>query len=121
MVGKPSVGFTECRGLGRGPGAFDDFAMVVADELDGARGIALGDGVDDLQPRAVQRSRDPSPVLDVSQTVLYIVRLPPAQLPSIPSTEFDVIESRGPIQFENPLQSRLTVVRSDDTIERTTW
>jgi len=53
--------------------------------------------------------------------VLYIVRLPPAQLPSIPSTEFDVIESRGPIQFENPLQSRLTVVRSDDTIERTTW
>lgn len=94
MVGKPSVGFTECRGLGRGPGAFDDFAMVVADELDGARGIALGDGVDDLQPRAVQRSRDPSPVLDVSQTVLYIVRLPPAQLPSIPSTEFDVIESR---------------------------
>jgi hypothetical protein len=43
--------------------------------------------------------------LQVSVTeamVLYIVGLPPVQLPSIPSDQFDIIESDGAIQFENP-------------------
>jgi hypothetical protein len=46
--------------------------------------------------------------LQVSVTeamVLYIVGLPPVQLPSIPSDQFDIIESDGAIQFENPRQA----------------
>jgi redox-sensitive bicupin YhaK (pirin superfamily) len=46
--------------------------------------------------------------LQVSVTeemVLYIVGLPPVQLPSIPSDQFDIIESDGAIQFENPRQT----------------
>jgi hypothetical protein len=36
------------------------------------------------------------------EMVLYIVGLPPVQLPAIPSDQFDVITSDGAIQFENP-------------------
>jgi hypothetical protein len=35
------------------------------------------------------------------KTVLYIVGLPPVQLPTAPSDQFDVMENVGPIQFEN--------------------
>jgi hypothetical protein len=41
---------------------FDDLAVVVADELDGAGDIPLGYGVHDVHPPSVQRSSDPSPV-----------------------------------------------------------
>ena len=40
-------------------------------------------------------------VTAAEKTVLYIVALPPVQLPIAPSDQFDVIESDGPIQFEN--------------------
>jgi hypothetical protein len=43
--------------------------------------------------------------LQVSATdemVLYIVGLPPVQLPAVASDQFDVITSDGAIQFENP-------------------
>jgi hypothetical protein len=39
------------------------------------------------------------------ETVLYIVGLPPVQLPSTPSDQFDIIESDGGIQFEDPRQA----------------
>jgi hypothetical protein len=55
----------------------------------------------------------------IEETVLYIVGLPPVQLPSTPSDQFDVIESHvviqqsqpiaAAIQFENPNASRSTV------------
>jgi hypothetical protein len=35
------------------------------------------------------------------KTVLYIIGLPPVQLPITPSDQFDVIESDGAIQFED--------------------
>jgi hypothetical protein len=41
-------------------------------------------------------------VAATEETVLYLVGLPPVQLPSTPSEHFDVIESQGAIQFENP-------------------
>src|ERR1700730_11446996 len=56
--GEPRIGFPEFLGPGRGLGAFDDLAVVVADELDGAGRIPPGNGVDDIHPRLVQRSRD---------------------------------------------------------------
>ena len=40
-----------------------------------------------------------------TETVLYIVGLPPVQLPRLPSAQFDVIESDGAIQFEDPPQA----------------
>jgi hypothetical protein len=43
--------------------------------------------------------------LHVSATeelVLYIVGLPPVQLPAVPSEEFDIVTSDGGIEFENP-------------------
>jgi hypothetical protein len=46
--------------------------------------------------------------LHVSATeemLLYIVGLPPVQLPSTPPDQFDVVESDGAIQFENPRQA----------------
>jgi len=36
------------------------------------------------------------------ETVLYIVGLPPIQLPEVPSTEFDIVDGDGAIEFENP-------------------
>ena len=55
----------------------------------------------------------------IEETVLYIVGLPPVQLPSTPSDQFDVIESdvviqqgqpiAAAIQFENPNAGRPTV------------
>jgi hypothetical protein len=39
------------------------------------------------------------------EMVLYIVGLPPVQLPAIPSDQFDVVSSDGAIQFENPRQA----------------
>jgi hypothetical protein len=39
------------------------------------------------------------------EMVLHVVGLPPVQLPAIPSDQFDVIESDGAIQFENPRQA----------------
>jgi len=39
------------------------------------------------------------------EMVLHIVGLPPVQLPTIPSDQFDVIDSDGAIQFENPRQA----------------
>jgi redox-sensitive bicupin YhaK (pirin superfamily) len=36
------------------------------------------------------------------ETVLYIVGLPPVQLPAAPSAPFDMIESDGAIQVEDP-------------------
>jgi hypothetical protein len=39
------------------------------------------------------------------ETVLYIVGLPAVRLPSAPSDQFDVIDSDGAIQFENPEQA----------------
>jgi hypothetical protein len=35
------------------------------------------------------------------ETVLYIVGLPPIQLPAVPSDQFDIEISDGAIQFEN--------------------
>jgi hypothetical protein len=43
------------------------------------------------------------------ETVLYIVGLPPVRLPSTLSDQFDVIESDGAIQFEDPKVGLLTV------------
>jgi hypothetical protein len=43
--------------------------------------------------------------LHVSATeelVLYIVGLPPVELPAVPSEEFDIVSSDGGIEFENP-------------------
>jgi hypothetical protein len=34
--------------------------------------------------------------------VLYIVGLPPVQLPTVPSDQFDIVTSDGAIEFENP-------------------
>jgi hypothetical protein len=39
------------------------------------------------------------------EMVLYIVALPPVQLPRTPSDQFDTVESDGAIQFENPKQA----------------
>jgi hypothetical protein len=39
------------------------------------------------------------------ETVLYIVGLPPIQLPSTPSDQFDIDISDGGIQFEKPRQA----------------
>ncbi|HEX3815006.1 MAG TPA: hypothetical protein VHX59_19405 [Mycobacteriales bacterium] len=39
------------------------------------------------------------------EMVLHIIGLPPVELPSIPSDQFDVIESDGAIQFEKPGQT----------------
>jgi hypothetical protein len=39
------------------------------------------------------------------EMVLYIVGLPPVQLPAIPSDQFDIVSSDGAIQFENPRQA----------------
>jgi hypothetical protein len=39
------------------------------------------------------------------EMVLHIIGLPPVELPSIPSDQFDVIESDGAIQFEKPSQT----------------
>jgi hypothetical protein len=36
------------------------------------------------------------------ETVLYIVGLPPIQVPDAPSEEFDIVVSDGAIEFENP-------------------
>ena len=43
--GEPWVCLPEFLGRGRGLGAFDDLVVVVADELDGAGGISLGNSV----------------------------------------------------------------------------
>jgi hypothetical protein len=47
--------------------AFDDLMVVVADELDGAGGISLGNSVHNVHPSPMQRSRDASPVLGASR------------------------------------------------------
>jgi hypothetical protein len=39
------------------------------------------------------------------ETVLYIIGLPPIQLPSTPSDQFDIDVSDGAIQFEKPKQA----------------
>jgi hypothetical protein len=39
------------------------------------------------------------------EMVFYIVGLPPVQLPSTPSDQFDTVESDGAIQFEKPKQT----------------
>jgi ligand-binding sensor domain-containing protein len=39
------------------------------------------------------------------KTVLYIIGLPPVQLPITPSDQFDVIERDGAIQFEDSNQA----------------
>jgi hypothetical protein len=39
------------------------------------------------------------------ETVLYIVGLPPVQLPAVQSAQFDMTESDGAIQFEDPRQA----------------
>jgi hypothetical protein len=44
-------------------------------------------------------------VAATEETVLYIVGLPPVQLPAVPSDQFDVIRGDGPIQFESPKQA----------------
>jgi hypothetical protein len=44
-------------------------------------------------------------VTATEKTVLYIVALPPVQLPIAPSDQFDVIESDGAIQFEDSNQA----------------
>jgi hypothetical protein len=40
-----------------------------------------------------------------AETVLHIVGLPSVQLPTIPSNQFDLVESDGAIQFENRAQA----------------
>ena len=65
-------------------------------------GSAMADGV--IVGRLAAIEADVGEKLYVSaftETVLYIVGLPPVQLPTAPSDQFDVIESDGPIQFEN--------------------
>jgi hypothetical protein len=37
--------------------------------------------------------------------VLYIVGLPPVQLPAVQSAQFDMTESDGAIQFEDPREA----------------
>jgi hypothetical protein len=39
------------------------------------------------------------------ETVLYIVGLPPVQLPAVQSAQFDMTESDGAIQFEDPREA----------------
>jgi len=66
-------------------------------------GTATVDGIEIGRLAAIQA--DAGEKLHVSATeemVLYIVGLPPVQLPSTPSDQFDLIESDGAIQFENP-------------------
>jgi hypothetical protein len=69
-------------------------------------GTATVDGIEIGRLAAIQA--DAGEKLHVSATeemVLYILGLPPVQLPSTPSDQFDVIESDGAIQFENPRQA----------------
>jgi hypothetical protein len=69
-------------------------------------GTATVDGTEIARLAAIQA--DAGEKLDVSATqemVLYIVGLPAVQLPSAPSGQFDVIDSDGAIQFENPGQA----------------
>ena len=83
-------------------------------------GGATVNGTEIGQLTAIQA--DAGETLHVSateETVLYIVGLPPVQLPSTPSDQFDVIESHvviqqsqpiaAAIQFENPNAGRPTV------------
>jgi hypothetical protein len=69
-------------------------------------GTATVDGIEIGRLAAIQA--DAGEKLHVSATeemVLYIVGLPPVQLPSTPSDQFEVIESDGAIQFENARQA----------------
>jgi redox-sensitive bicupin YhaK (pirin superfamily) len=68
-------------------------------------GTASVDGVRIGRLAAIQV--DAGEKLHISATeemVLYIVGLPPLQLPSTPTDQFDLIESDGAIQFENARQ-----------------
>jgi hypothetical protein len=69
-------------------------------------GSAMAEGIRLDRLAAIQA--DAGEALFVSaltETVLYIVGLPPVQLPRIPSDQFDVIESDGAIQFEDAAQA----------------
>jgi hypothetical protein len=69
-------------------------------------GTGTADGIEIGRLAAIRA--DAGEKLHVSaaeEMVLHIVGLPPVQLPSTPSHQFDVIESDGAIQFENPRQA----------------
>jgi hypothetical protein len=51
-----------------------------------------------IQAEAGERLR----ISVTEEMVLHIIGLPPVEVPSIPSDQFDVIESDGAIQFEKP-------------------
>jgi hypothetical protein len=63
---EPRVSDPEFLGGVRGLYAFDYGPVVVVEELDGAGGVPLGNGVHDLCAGLVQRSCDPAPVLNAS-------------------------------------------------------
>jgi hypothetical protein len=66
-------------------------------------GAATVDGIPIGRLAAIQADAgDELHVNAAEETVLYLVGLPPIQLPSTPSEQFDVVESQGAIQFENP-------------------
>jgi hypothetical protein len=66
-------------------------------------GAAMADGVRVGPLAAIEADMgEKLSVRAFAETVLYIVGLPPAPSPRIPSDQFDVIESDGPIEFENP-------------------
>jgi hypothetical protein len=69
-------------------------------------GTAKVDGKE-IGPLAAIRAdaEDELRVTATKETMLYIVGLPPVRLPLIPSDQFDVIESDGPIQFEKRSQA----------------
>lgn len=71
-------------------------------------GAAKVDGIEIGRLAAIRaEAGDELIVSATKETVLYIVGLPPVRLPMIPSDQFDVIESDGPIQLEKPNQAAL--------------
>jgi hypothetical protein len=80
---------------------------------DGARrlivalsGIATVEGTHIGRLAAIQADAGEKLRVNVTEeTVLYIVGLPPVELPNIPSDQFDIIDSDGAIQFEKPRQA----------------
>jgi hypothetical protein len=69
-------------------------------------GTAKADGIKIGRLAAIQADAgEKRHISAAEEMVLYIVGLPPVQLSSIPSDQFDLIESDGAIQLENPRQA----------------
>jgi hypothetical protein len=73
-------------------------------------GTATANGIEIGRLAAIQADAGEKLQIGATEeTVLYIVGLPPVRLPRTLSDQFDVVESDGAIQFEDPKVGLLTV------------